>query len=355
MAEDERRPVADLRLHGDDGRQTLAHQRLTDAGEGVAARGPRSLTGVEHGKLQVAGVVQQGAQPRPRHPVRRAVVALQDEHSLVELAVETAVSDEVEHVEGVEQRSLQARQGGIVEDDDLEQAGIHEVLGGRLQQLTLPVDGERGNVSRAGDHHQHPQWCSHDHGWWHAESLDLTHDRGLVRQRDEAAQLRRVEVLPRHRLQVGGSLQIEAQADDAARPGRCLDLGRERRPHGTREERVTETLAELPDVAHAFGHRDEAAGGEAGRTDGDHEGRELGGAERQGEWHGQWSAVRRRVTGEAHGVAAVAVRDDDVEVDVALAHLNHPTGTRDGLLRGQWILAPALIPLPPASVLLAHG
>ena len=37
VAEDERRAVADLGLHRDDGRKALAHQRLADAGEGVAA------------------------------------------------------------------------------------------------------------------------------------------------------------------------------------------------------------------------------------------------------------------------------------------------------------------------------
>ena len=81
MAEDEGRAVGDLGLHRDDGWQPLPHQRLADPGEGIAARGACAFTGVEHGELQVARVVQQRAEARTGHAVRGAVLALEDEHA----------------------------------------------------------------------------------------------------------------------------------------------------------------------------------------------------------------------------------------------------------------------------------
>ena len=264
--------------------------------------------------------MQERAETIAGHAVGRVVVTFEDEHPLVELPVEATVADEVEDVEGVEQRALEGGQRGAVEDDDLEQARVDEVLGRRLEQLPLPVDREGGHVARARDHHEHPERRVHDGRWGHPEGLDLTHDRGAVRQREEAPELAGVEVLPRHRLQVGGALEVEAQAHVAAGGGRRVDLGPEGRPHGSGEEGVAEALAEVLDVTHPLGHRHEAAGGHARGTDGDHEGRELGGAEGQDEGGGERLPVGAHVPRQQRGVAGVAVGDDDVEVDEALAH-----------------------------------
>ena len=149
VAEDERGPVGDLGLHRDDRRQALAHEGLADAGERVASGRPRALARVEDGELHGPGVVEQRPEPRARDPVRRAVVALEDEDALLRLLVEAAVADEVEDVEVVEQGALQARQGRVLEDRDAEAAARDEVAGRRREQL-LARGRRRARACRSG-------------------------------------------------------------------------------------------------------------------------------------------------------------------------------------------------------------
>ncbi len=130
---------------------------MGDPGERVASGGPRPLAGVEDGELHRPGIVEQGAEAGARDAVRRAVVALEHEHALLRLLVETAVADEVEHVEVVEQGALQPRQGGVLEDRDLETAARDEVAGRRHEQLALALDRQLGHVARARDHDEDPQ------------------------------------------------------------------------------------------------------------------------------------------------------------------------------------------------------
>jgi hypothetical protein len=281
VAEDERGPVADLGLHGDDSRQALPHEGLTDAGEGVTSGGAGALAGVENGELHVARVVEQGAEPGTRDAMRRAVVALENEHALVELAVEAAVADEVEDVERVEQGALQCGQRRVVEDDELDEARVDEVLRRRLEQLTLAVHSELGHVAGARDHDEHPQRRVDDDRRRHAEGLDLTDDRRPVRQGDEASELSGVEVLPGHGLQVGCSFEIQPEAHVAPRSRGGLDIGPEGRADGAAEQGVTEALTQLSHVTDPLRDRHKTPGGHPRRADGHHEARELGGAERQ--------------------------------------------------------------------------
>jgi len=210
--------VDDRELHGDHRRNALLDQALGRAGERVVARGATALACVEnHHAQRTAVVAQQTAQAFAADTAPRAIVFLHNQHAVLRMRVEVAVTDEVEHVvRAAAQPPVQRREGRLLHALQHEQTAHLQIAHRVAQLVPLALDIQRRVFFGAGDHHQHAQRRCDAERQNALGQLQVAHQRRLDRKRIEQIEVPVVEVFPGQILKLGGIGQAQAQAQPFA-------------------------------------------------------------------------------------------------------------------------------------------
>ncbi len=186
------------------------------------------------------------------HPAASLLV-LEDQPTQILCVVEKAVADEMHDVYAagglVAQASLQGLERRGRQAFQPHQVALFQPLQGGLQQRPLPFYSQRFHVLRVGQHGQHGQRRGDGQRLRAAWHLQIAHQRRIVRKRQKADQLRRVEVFP---WQVGqrGQALVDAQTDAEACPTAVglVQAAHQTHAHLAAEHRLVELDAEVSDV-----------------------------------------------------------------------------------------------------------
>jgi hypothetical protein len=212
----DRRFVGDFELHRNHRGDALLHETLRGAGKRIGARGARPFARVQHGEAQRPMVVEQRADELSADATAAFLRILENQHTILLLFVEAAVSDEVEDVVlPLTQAALQLGQRRVLLPLDLDQPALFEIRQRFVHLGRLAFHVELREVGRARDHHQHAQRRRHGERADALGQFEVAHDRRLDREAEEAVHARVVEKLPGQVSERRGlpQMQPHAQAD----------------------------------------------------------------------------------------------------------------------------------------------
>ena len=243
-----RRGIGDLELHRDHGALALLYQHRGDAREGIIERGPRSVAGVEHDKLQgVLATDQLGDRVGLNLLPLPGLVAQQEDR--IALGGERTVPDEMQDVERILQLPLQRPERAILDPFEIDlvlaplQRFSHSLLLARYVEIAV----------RVGDDAEHADLALHEVGPCRFGRNQLAND-GAISLTGEVLAVE-AEELPRDakQLGLGGHVEPHPHGTLAARfiEHRCDISG---------EQRIRQRRPELPRGDAMRGHRGDLAG-----------------------------------------------------------------------------------------------
>ncbi len=204
--------------------------------------------------------MQQGPEILSGHQVSETRRVFEGQDSVTDLRVETAMPDEMQDVVVVPVEGLaQPGQGGMWERVNDDQATIDQTRQRRGHPGNLSIGIKLGQVGRATDREQDPQWWRHGQRRHLTGQIEIADDRRRLGQDEESAQARGIQVFPRD---VGegrniGEPQLDPQALALlvglveAAPEAGADLSSEHRVIKLGAERARELLLGRTQGPHA--------------------------------------------------------------------------------------------------------
>ena len=200
LRERDRGAVRDLVLHGHDRRNPLPDERLGDARRRIAGRRAAAFARVEHDQPQRREVVEQRAHLAAAHRPATALRVFEDEHALAGAFVVRSVPDEMEDViSALAKLRLERRERASLHAIDRQLTALLQFRHGLPEVVPLALSVEASEVGWIGHHDQQPQRQRRGevrHGVWRCHVVDNGRLRG---EREEALEVRRVEIFPGHR------------------------------------------------------------------------------------------------------------------------------------------------------------
>lgn len=142
VGEFDRCDVANLELHGNDGRNPLPDQALSHAGKRIGVRGTRTFASVENSQAQRTVVVEQRTQCLAGHLPTASIVIGEQQQTVFSAGIKPSVAHEVENVASLPPKpALEMGERRAFQSPKDEKPSPFQILQGlpKLQPLFLHV------------------------------------------------------------------------------------------------------------------------------------------------------------------------------------------------------------------------